>query len=51
MKHSTEEPLALLKILALGDRQIEEGKIRPAKAVIESLRHRQVERARRGKRS
>jgi prevent-host-death family protein len=34
----TEETLALLKILALGSRQIEEGRTRPAKDVINRLR-------------
>ncbi len=33
-----QETLALLKILALGDRQITEGKVKPAKDVIKSLR-------------
>jgi prevent-host-death family protein len=37
----TEETMALLKILALGTRQIEEGKVQPAKDVIERLRVRQ----------
>ena len=34
----TQETMALLKILALGNRQIESGHIRPAKAVIKRLR-------------
>jgi prevent-host-death family protein len=34
----TQETMALLKILALGMRQIEEGKISPAKDVIRRLR-------------
>jgi prevent-host-death family protein len=34
----TQETLALLKILALGMRQIEEGKTKPLKEVIERLR-------------
>ncbi len=34
----TQETLALLKILALGNRQIEEGKVQPATDVIERLR-------------
>ena len=36
----TQEMLALLKILALGTRQIEEGKIKPAWDVIKRLRER-----------
>ena len=35
-----QETLALLKILALGNRQIEEGKIQPADDVIKRLRDR-----------
>jgi len=34
----TQETLALLKILALGNRQIEEGKVEPAADVIKRLR-------------
>lgn len=34
----TQETLAFLKILALGNRQIEEGKIQPADEVIKRLR-------------
>ncbi|MBN1515251.1 type II toxin-antitoxin system Phd/YefM family antitoxin [Candidatus Sumerlaeota bacterium] len=34
----TQETMALLKILALGNRQIEQGKTRPAAEVIEKLR-------------
>ena len=37
----TQETMALLKILALGTRQIEEGKVRPAEDVIKHLRERQ----------
>ncbi|MBI9083499.1 MAG: type II toxin-antitoxin system Phd/YefM family antitoxin [Desulfobacterales bacterium] len=37
----TQETMALLKILALGSRQIEAGKVEPAAAVIERLRKRQ----------
>jgi prevent-host-death family protein len=33
----TQETMALLKILALGRRQIEEGKVEPATAVIKRL--------------
>jgi prevent-host-death family protein len=36
----TQETLALLKILALGNRQIEEGKVQPAEDVIKRLRER-----------
>jgi len=39
----TQETLALLKILALGMRQIEEGRVRPAADVIDGLRTRQAE--------
>ena len=34
----TQQTLALLKILSLGRRQIEEGKVRPAEEVFASLR-------------
>lgn len=34
----TQETLALLKILALGSRQVEEGKVQSAKEVITALR-------------
>lgn len=34
----TQEAMALLKILALGNRQIEEGKVQPAAEVIKRLR-------------
>ena len=37
-----EETMALLKILALGTRQIEEGKVQPAEVVIMRLRERQA---------
>jgi prevent-host-death family protein len=36
----TQETLTLLKILALGQRQIEEGRTRPAAEVIKELRKR-----------
>jgi prevent-host-death family protein len=36
----TQETMALLKILALGNRQIEEGKVQPAADVIKRLRER-----------
>ena len=38
----TQETMALLKILALGTRQIEEGKVQPAEVVIKRLRERQA---------
>ena len=34
----TQETLALLKILALGNREIEEGKVKPIANVLERLR-------------
>ena len=34
----TQETMALLKILALGERQVEEGRVQPAEDVIERLR-------------
>ena len=37
----TQETLAFLKILAIGTRQIEEGKVEPAEDVIKRLRERQ----------
>jgi prevent-host-death family protein len=37
----TQETMALLKILALGTRQIGEGRIQPAEDVIKRLRERQ----------
>lgn len=36
----TQETMALLKILALGNRQIEEGKVEPASDVIKRLQKR-----------
>ena len=36
----TQETMALLKILALGTRQIEEGKVQPASHAIQQLRNR-----------
>jgi prevent-host-death family protein len=36
----TQETMALLKILALGTRQVEEGKVQPAGEVIQRLRER-----------
>ncbi|MBI2959151.1 MAG: type II toxin-antitoxin system Phd/YefM family antitoxin [Betaproteobacteria bacterium] len=38
----TQETMALLKILALGNRQIEEGKAVPAAAVIKRLREKKA---------
>lgn len=35
-----QETLALLKVLALGNREVEEGKVRPATDVIAELRER-----------
>ncbi|MHC1725005.1 MAG: type II toxin-antitoxin system Phd/YefM family antitoxin [Syntrophobacteraceae bacterium] len=40
----TQETLALLKILALGTRQIEEGKVQPAVDVVKVLRERRKSR-------
>jgi len=40
----TQETMALLKILALGMRQIEEGKVLPAEDVIRHLRERRESR-------
>ncbi len=37
----TQETMALLKILALGMRQIEEGRVLPAEDVVRRLRERQ----------
>jgi prevent-host-death family protein len=34
----TQETLALLKILALGNREIEEGKVKPVAEVVDRLR-------------
>ena len=34
----TQETMALLKILALGNRQIEEGRVEPARDVVKRLR-------------
>ena len=36
----TQETLALLKILALGNRQIEAGRVRPAADIVAQLRER-----------
>jgi prevent-host-death family protein len=38
----TQETMALLKILALGHRQIEEGKVVPAKEVLKRLREKKA---------
>ena len=40
----TQETMALLKILALGSRQIEAGQVQPAADVIARLRERQKRR-------
>lgn len=40
----TQEIIALLKILALGNRQIEAGKVEPATVVIQRLRERRKDR-------
>jgi prevent-host-death family protein len=37
----TQETLALLKILALGNRQIEEGRVQPAEEAIARLRRKE----------
>jgi len=37
----TQETMALLKVLALGTRQIRQGKVQPAENVIKRLRERQ----------
>ena len=38
----TQETLALLKILALGNREIEEGKVKPVADVVRRLRARKT---------
>ncbi len=40
----TQETMALLKILALGTRQVEEGKVQPAADVFKRLRGRETTR-------
>jgi len=40
----TQETIALLKILSLGTKQIEEGKVLPAEDVIKNIRARQENR-------
>ncbi len=40
----TQQTMALLKILALGNRQVEEGKVQPAADVIKRLRERRESR-------
>ncbi|MCR4310347.1 MAG: type II toxin-antitoxin system Phd/YefM family antitoxin [Deltaproteobacteria bacterium] len=40
----TKETMALLKILALGNRQIEAGNVEPAAVVIQRLRERRINR-------
>jgi prevent-host-death family protein len=39
----TQSTLALLKILALGNREIEEGRVRPLKDVVRRLRAKKAE--------
>ena len=39
-----QETMALLKILAIGNRQIEAGKVKPAAAVIQRLREQRSDR-------
>ena len=38
----TQETLALLKILALGNRQVEDGKVKPVADVVDRLRRRKA---------
>jgi prevent-host-death family protein len=38
----TQETLALLKILALGNRQVEQGKVKPVAEVVKRLRARKA---------
>ena len=38
----TQETLALLKILALGNRQVEDGKVKPFAEVVDRLRRRKA---------
>lgn len=40
----TQETLALLKILALGQREVEEGKVSPVSDVVARLRQRKAQR-------
>ena len=40
----TEETLALLKILALGNRQIEQGKVTPARLALSKVNERRKQR-------
>jgi len=40
----TQETMALLKVLALGNRQIEEGRVRPAGKALEQIRSRRNQR-------
>ena len=40
----TQETMALLKILALGNRQVEEGRVAPASDVIKLIRARRADR-------
>lgn len=40
----TQETLALLKILALGQREVEQGRVKPVADVVQRLRNRQAAR-------
>lgn len=44
----TQETLALLKILALGQRQVEEGKVKPLEQAVAEIRSRRKQRCCRG---
>ena len=43
----TGETFALLKILALGDHQVEQSRVTPAKLALQKVRERRIERPRR----
>ncbi|MDD5179898.1 MAG: type II toxin-antitoxin system Phd/YefM family antitoxin [Gallionellaceae bacterium] len=40
---ATQETLALLKVLALGNQEIERGKVKPVAAVVQRLRAKQAQ--------
>lgn len=40
---ATQETLALLKVLALGHQEIEQGKVKPVAAVVQRLRAKQAQ--------